>query len=62
VNGSYKNLAGAAAARSITSSALQATWQKAVVKAVWKSFSYGLIYNVISNGLNIIQSIIMKNV
>lgn len=54
-SGSYKNLAGAAGARSITSRALQNAWQTAVIKTAWKTFAGGLKYNIIQSILNIIK-------
>ncbi len=57
----YKNLAGAAGARAITVAALRNTWQVVVKNTAWKSFGFGLIYNIFSGGATILQSILLKN-
>ena len=54
-NGSYKNLAGAAGARAITSKALQATWQTAVIKTAWRTFAGSVKYTIIQNILNLVK-------
>jgi len=54
-SGSYRNLAGAAGARSITSKALQAAWQTAVIKTAWKTFARSIKYTIIQNILNLIK-------
>ena len=54
-SGSYKNLAGAAGARSITSRALQAAWQTAVIRTAWKTFAGSVKYTTIQNILNLIK-------
>lgn len=60
--GAYKNLAGAAGARAITSRVLQSTQQSIVKITAWKSFSKGLKFTAEQSFMDFIKAILLQGV